>query len=83
MMPPTDETLRKDCAALRLAIELLGFDCNRVIEHLQIPGEAMWRELPFQLACVTFDSRKAVASGLSEHGQRVANRVFNALRNCV
>lgn len=38
-MPPTDETLRKDHAALRLAIELPGFDCNRVIAHLQVAGD--------------------------------------------
>ncbi|SEF13043.1 hypothetical protein SAMN02787142_7969 [Burkholderia sp. WP9] len=81
-MPLTDETLRKDHAALRLAIELPGFDCNRVIAHLRVAGKPMWRELPFQLASVSFDSRKAAASGLSEHGQREVNPVFNALRNC-
>ncbi|SDG39329.1 hypothetical protein [Paraburkholderia phenazinium] len=80
-MRQSDETLRKEHAALRLALELLGFNSNQVIAHLQTRAEPLWKELPFRLTSVAFDSRKAAASGLGEHGQRSVDRAFNAMRN--
>jgi hypothetical protein len=41
----TVRRLREENAALRLALELLGFDCDVVIEQLQGDTDRMWKEL--------------------------------------
>ncbi|MDR6412189.1 UNVERIFIED_ORG: hypothetical protein ABIC62_005735 [Burkholderia sp. 1595] len=76
----TVRRLREENAVLRLALELLGFDCDAVIGQLQSDTDRMWKELAFRMASVTFDSRKAVVFGLSEHGQRSADAMFTSMR---
>lgn len=79
-MLQTFNRLRQDNAALRLALELLGFNCDMVIECLQSDSERMWKEIAFRMASVTFDSRKAVVYGLSEHAQRSVDAMFTSMR---
>ena len=72
--------LREENAVVRLALELLGFDCDTVIEQLQSDTGRMLKELALRMGSVTFDSRKAVVFGLSEHGQRRAEAMFTSMR---
>jgi hypothetical protein len=79
-MLQTVKNLSQDNATLRLALELLGFDCNTVIEHLHGDSERIWKEIPLRMASVRFDSQKAVVFGLSEHAQRSAEAMFTSMR---
>jgi len=69
-MLQTVENLSQHNVALPLALELLGFDCNTVIEHPHGDSKRIWKEIPLRMASVRFDLRKAVVFGLSEHAQR-------------
>ncbi|CAE6862584.1 hypothetical protein R69746_07897 [Paraburkholderia aspalathi] len=59
--------LRQGNAALRLALGLPD-------------AERMAKEISFRMASVTFDSRKTVVFGLSEHAQRSAKAMLTSMR---
>lgn len=79
-MNAIEELVRKENAAMRLALELMGFDCNAVIALLQFEGDRMWHELPLQMACVEFDIERARKAGLSDKGLSSMGEVFRGLR---
>jgi hypothetical protein len=79
-MPLTEQQLRDQNAALRLALELMGFDSNAVVDRLQGEDERMWREMPLRASTVVFDDCKAASLGLSENGVAGVQTMFAAMR---
>ena len=79
-MLQTVEQLKTEVSTLKAALELLGFDSNAVITLLQGDSDRMWREMPFRMASVQFDTAKA-SDGLSESGVSTIARMFQELRH--